>query len=58
MSKSSYGDKIEIYNKRKANLVKEYYVSIAIIDYLYRSSDKHGYDILRTSKNKYYLSKK
>jgi transposase len=59
MSKLTYEDKIEIYNKRKSgltkiSLAKEYNVSISIIDYLYRLIDKHSYDILRTSKNKYY----
>ena len=59
MSKLTYEDKIEIYNKRKKGftkirLSKEYNVSISIIDYLFRLIDKHGYDVLRTSKNKYY----
>ena len=59
MSKLTYEDKIEIYNKRKKgftkiSLAKEYNVSISIIDYLFRLIDKHGYDVLRTSKNKYY----
>ena len=59
MSKLTYEDKIEIYNKRKKgvtkiNLAKEYDVSISIIDYLFRLIDKHGYDVLRTTKNKYY----
>ena len=59
MSKLTYEDKIDIYNKRKKgftkiSLAKEYNVSISIIDYLFRLIDKHGYDILRTNKNKYY----
>lgn len=59
MSKLTYEEKIEIYNKRKKgftkiSLAKEYNVSISIIDYLFRLIDKHGYDVLRTNKNKYY----
>ena len=59
MSKLTYEDKIDIYNKRKKgftkiSLAKEYNVSISIIDYLFRLIDKHGYDILRTNKSKYY----
>ena len=59
MSKLSYEDKIEIYNKRKKgftkiSLAKEYNVSTSIIDYLFRLINKHGYDVLRTNKNKYY----
>jgi len=59
MSKLTYEDKIDIYNKRKKgftkiSLAKEYNVSMSIIDYLFRLIDKHGYDILRTNKNKYY----
>ena len=59
MSKLSYEDKIDIYNKRKngytkISLAKEYNVSISIIDYLFRLINKHGYDVLRTNKNKYY----
>lgn len=60
MSKLSYEDKIEIYNKRKKgvtrkSLAKEYNVSMSIVDYLFRLIDKHGYDVLRTTKNKYYF---
>ena len=59
MSKLTYEDKIDIYNKRKKgftkiSLAKEYNVSMSIIDYLFRLIDKHGYDVLRTNKNKYY----
>lgn len=38
----------------KISLVKEYNVSISIIDCLFRLINKHGYDVLRTNKNKYY----
>ncbi len=58
MSKLSYEDKIEIYNKRKKrftkiSLAKEYNTSTSIIDYLFHLINKHEYDVLRTNKNKY-----
>ncbi len=57
MSKLSYKDKINIYQERKQrntmNIIsKKYGVRKDIIKYLIRLIDKHGYDILRTSKNK------
>jgi len=59
MSKLNYEDKIDIYNKRKKGIVleelsKEYGVNPRTIKYLVRLIDRHGFDILRTSKNKYY----
>ena len=59
MSKLTYENKIEIHQKKKQgftkiSLAKEYGVNISIIDYIYRVIEKHGYDILRTNKNKYY----
>ena len=59
MSKLSYEDKIEIHKKKKQGstkiaLAKEYDVSILRIDYIYRIIEKHGYDILRKNRNKYY----
>ena len=59
MSKLSYEDKIEIHKKKKQGftkiaLAKEYDVSISRIDYIYRIIEKHGYDILRKNRNKYY----
>ena len=59
MGKLSYEDRINIYNDRKqgislTNLSKEYNVRDNIIKYLIRLIDKHGFDILRTTKNKYY----
>ena len=59
MSKLSYKDKINIYNERKQgisviNLSKKYNVRDNNIKYLIRLIDKHGFDILRTTKNKYY----
>lgn len=56
MSKLSYEDKIEIYNKKKegisvGSLVSKYKVRKNVIDYLTRLIDLHGLDILRTTKN-------
>ena len=61
MSKLSYEDKINIYIKKKngqsrKSIATEYKVNEFIVVYLYYLIDKHGYDILRTSKNKYYPS--
>ena len=57
MSKLSYEDKISLYNERKkgctiATLCLKYNVRHAVIEYLIRLIDKHGYDILRISKNR------
>ena len=57
MSKLSYEDKIEIYNERKngitfSYLSTKYNIRIDNIKYLVRLIDKHGYDILRTTKNR------
>ena len=59
MSKLSYEDKINIYEARKkgitlSKLSKQYKVNPSVVKYLIRIIDKHGYDILRISKNKYY----
>lgn len=59
MSKLSYEDKINIYEERKkgitvSKLSKQYKVNHSVVQYLIRLIDKHSYDILRTSKNKYY----
>lgn len=59
MSKLSYEDKVEIYEKRKngtpmSMVIKEYKVNRRLIQYLVRLIDKHGFDILRTTKNNYY----
>ena len=59
MSKLSYNDKVGIYNKRKEGytlsaLQSQYRVTKHNIQYLIRLIDKHGFEILRTSKNKYY----
>lgn len=57
MSKLTYEDKINIYNERKNGksriyLSKKYSIGKDKIDYLTRLIDKHGYDILRTNKNR------
>ena len=59
MSKLSYEDKIDLYNDRKMGysmtmLSKKYNIAIPGVQYLCRLIDKHGLDILRTEKNKYY----
>ena len=57
MSKLSYEDKVNIYLERKqgnpiSNISKKYKVRDDVIKYLIRLIDKHGFDILRTNKNR------
>ena len=59
MSKLTYEDKLNIYNERKNGktriyLSKKYSIGKDKIDYLTRLIDKHGFDILRTTKNRTY----
>jgi len=59
MSKLSFEEKIEIYNKRKEGetlktLQSKYGMTKHNIQYLVWLIDKHGFDILRTTKNKKY----
>ena len=59
MSKLTYEDKINLYVDRKNGLtipalVSKYNVRHEIVEYLTRLIDKHGIDILRTNKNRYY----
>ena len=59
MSKLTYEDKINLYNDRKSglsipSLVRKYNIRHEGVEYLIRLIDKHGLDILRTTKNKYY----
>lgn len=59
MSKLTYEDKINIYQEKKQgvsfSIIKSTYnYGIHNIQYLERLIDKHGYDILRTTKNKIY----
>ena len=57
MSKLTYEDKINLYKDRKNgmsknSLSKKYKIRTCSIDYLVSLIDTHGYDILRTTKNK------
>ncbi len=57
MSKLSYEDKINIYKEKKegmsiASISSKYRVGSSVIKYLVRLIDKHGFEILITSKNK------
>lgn len=61
MSKLTYENRIDIYNKIKNGesptyLSKQYAIGIDKIRYLVRLIDKHGYDILRTTKNRKFNS--
>ena len=57
MAKLTYEDKINIYNEKKqgtsiTNLSKKYNIKDNHIKYLIKLIDKHGFDILRTTKNR------
>lgn len=57
MAKLSYEDKIEIYNKKKKGvsrkaIAKEYKIQESNVQYLVRLIDRHGFDVLRTTKNR------
>lgn len=59
MEKLSYEDKINLYNDRKSGcsigmLSKKYNIAIHGVQYLCCLIDRHGFDILRTNKNRYY----
>ena len=59
MSKLTYENKINIYKDRKeglsfVSLSKKYNIKNNHIQYLIRLIDRHGFDILRTTKNKNY----
>ena len=59
MSKLSYKDKINIYKERKKGkqisfLSSKYNVRSDNIAYLIRLIDKHGFNILKKEKNRYY----
>ena len=59
MTKLTRDRKLEIYHKRKSgvtisSLSIQYGINKKIICYLVRLIDKHGEDILRNDKNKYY----
>ena len=59
MSKLSYEDKINLYNDRKNGMIinslaSKYKIRSEGIEYLIRLINKHGFNVLRTVKNKYY----
>lgn len=59
MSKLSYEEKINLYKDRKqgmtiSSLCSKYGICHAGIEYLIRLIDRHGFEILRTTKNKKY----
>lgn len=59
MSKLSYEDKINLYEDKKQgistkSLSKKYKIRTSLVDYLISLIDKHGYDILRTDKNRFH----
>ena len=61
MSKLSYEDKINLYNDRKMGMSisavsKKYNIAVNGVTYLVRLIDKHGYDVLRTNKNRKFTS--
>ena len=64
MSKLSYEDKINLYNDSQKgmsinSLVSKYGIRYEWIEYLIRLMNKHGFDVFRIVKNKYYwLNKK
>ena len=57
MSKLTYDDKIKLYNDRKSGMSvssvsKKYNVSMNVVNDLISLIDKHGFGILRTTKNR------
>ncbi len=59
MSKLSYEDKVEIYNKRKKGVSletvhQEYKIDARRVKYLVRLIERHGYKIVQKKKNKRY----
>lgn len=61
MSKVTYEDKINMYSDKKngmsiIQISNKYKVRETTVKYIYRLIEVHGYDILRTTKNKYYSS--
>ena len=59
MSKLTYKDKINLYGDRKSGMAvhsvsKKYNITVNGVNYLVRLIDRHGYDILRKSKNREY----
>ena len=59
MAKLTNKQKIEIYERRSRGessqkLALEFNVNVSKINYLFKLIDKHGYNILRNGKNRYY----
>ena len=59
MEKLSYEDKVKIYYEKKKgrsrkDIASKYKIQESNVQYLVRLIDKHGFDVLRTVKNKYY----
>ena len=59
MSKLCYEEKIDLYNDWKngtsvINLIKKYNINKSGVIYLTKLIDKHGYNIIKRNKNKYY----
>ena len=59
MAKLTIEDKINLYNERKlgmtvSSISKRYNITINSVNDLISLINKHGFDILRTRKNKYY----
>ena len=59
MGKLNYEDIISLYNERKSgisilSLCSKYKICDTRVEYLIRLIDKHGFNALRTNKNKYY----
>ena len=60
MSKLTYEDKINIYEERKSGVLlsflsSKYNVRADNLKYLIRLIDRHGYDVIKTIKNKRYI---
>ena len=59
MSKLTYEDKINLYKDKKSGmtikaLISKYGIAHTGVKYLVRLIDKHGFDILRTTRSKHY----
>jgi len=59
MSKITYEKYINVYNEKKdgkssINIGKKYGIDRCKVNYIYSLIEKHGFDILRKDKNKYY----
>ena len=59
MTKLNYNDKVNLYNDRKngysiSSLCSKYNIRHERVEYITRLIDRHGFDVLRTSKNQYH----